>query len=82
MLEFAKAIVRQHSVVPGVEQAGSGLAHRRWAIRPGTKMHAALAFIAQIQLGKCRLIAARERGLRAALFLQPGEREFDVLAGT
>ena len=81
MLEFAKALVGQHPVMLGVEQTGGGLPQRRRAIRSGTKMHTALAVIAQIQLGKCRLVAARERRLRAALFLQPGEREFDVLAG-
>ena len=48
MLEFAEALVRQHPVVLGVEQTGGGLAHRRRAIRSGTKMHAAFAFIAQI----------------------------------
>ena len=56
-------------------------AHRRRAIRSGAKMHAAYAFIAQIQLGKRGLVAARKRRLGAALLLQPGEREFDVLAG-
>ena len=81
MLELAKALVRQHPVVFGVEQTGGGLAHRRRAIRSGAKMHAAFAVIAQIQLGKCRLVAARKRRLGAALFLQPGKREFDVLAG-
>ena len=81
MLELAETLLRQHPVVLGVEQTGGGLAHRRRAIRSGTKMHAAFAFIAQIQLGKCGLVAARERRLCAALFLQPGKREFEVLAG-
>ena len=62
-------------------KTGGGLAQRRRAIRSGAKMHAAFAVIAQIQLGKCRLVATRERRLCAALFLQPGEREFEVLAG-
>src|SRR6185312_2260817 len=31
---------------------------------------------------ECRLVAARERRLGAALFLQPGKREFEVLAGS
>ena len=82
MLQLAKALVRQHPVVFGVEQTGGGLAHRRRAIRSGAKMHAAFAVIAQIQLGKCGLVAARKRRPGAALFLQPGKREFDVLAGT
>jgi hypothetical protein len=55
----------------GVEQTGGGLPHRRRAIRSGAKMHAAFAVIAQIQLGKRRLVAARKRRLGAALFLQP-----------
>ncbi len=81
MLELAKALVGQHPVVLGVEQSGGGLPQRWRAIRSGAKMHAAFAVIAQIQFGKCGLIAACKRRLRAALFLQPGEREFDVLAG-
>ena len=76
-LELAEALVRKHPVAFGVEQTGGGLAHRRRAIRSGAKMHAAFAVIAQIQLGKCRLVAARERRLGAALFLQLGKREFD-----
>ena len=80
-LEVAEALVRQNPVVLGVEQAGGGLPQRWRAIRSGAKMHTAFAVIAQIQLGKCRLVAARKRRRRAALFLQPGEREFDVLAG-
>ena len=43
-------------------------------------MHAAFAFIAQIQFGKCRLVAARERRLCAALLLQLRKRKFEVLA--
>jgi hypothetical protein len=43
-------------------------------------MHAAFAVIAQVQLGKRRLIAARKRLLRAALFHQTRNREFEVLA--
>ena len=81
VLQPAKALLRQHPVVFGVEQAGGSLAHRRWAIRSGTKMHAAFAIITQIQFGKCGLVAAGERRLGAALLLQPGKREFDVLAG-
>ena len=45
-------------------------------------MDAALAVVSQIQFGKCRLVAARKRGLGTALLLQPGQREFDMLAGT
>ena len=81
MLELAKPLLRQHPVVFGVEQAGGGLAYRRRAIRSGAKMHAAFAVIAQIQLGKCRLVAARERRLCTALFLQLRKREFEMLAG-
>ena len=81
MLELAEAVVGQHPVVRGVEQAGGSLPQRRRAIRSGAKMHAAFAVIAQIQLGKCRLVTARKRRLRTALLLQPGERELDVLAG-
>ena len=80
MLQLAKALLRQHPVVFRIEQTGSGLAHRRRAIRSGAKMHAAFAVIAQIQLGKCRVVAARKRRPRTALFLQPGKREFEVLA--
>ena len=82
MLELAEPLLRQHPVVFGVEQSGGGLPHRQRAIRSGAKIHATFAFIAQIQLGKCRLVAARERRLGAALFLQPGKREFEVLAGS
>ncbi len=82
LLKLAKALLRQHPVLFGIEQTGGGLAHRRRAIRSGAKMHAAFAFIAQIQLGKCRLVAARKRRPGAALFLQPRQREFDVLAST
>src|SRR5438477_3984289 len=80
-LEVAEAIVRQHPVALGVEQTGGDLAHRRRTIRSSAKMYAAFAVITQIQLGKCRLIATRERRLGTALLLQPGKREFDVLAG-
>ena len=82
MLEFAKALVGQHPVVFGVEQTGGGLPQRGRAIRSGTKMHTKFAVVAQIQLGKGGLVAPRKRRLRAALFLQAGEREFDVLACT
>src|SRR5450755_3829039 len=82
MLQLAEALAWKHSIVFGVEQTGGGLAHRRRTVRSGAKMHAALALIAQIQLGKCRLVAARKRRPGAALFLQPRKREFDVLAGT
>jgi hypothetical protein len=79
---LAEALIGQNPVALGLEQTGSGLPQRRRAIRSGAKMHTAFAVIAQIQLGKCRPIAARKRRLRAALFPQPGQREFDVLAGT
>ncbi|WP_245436001.1 hypothetical protein [Mesorhizobium tamadayense] len=79
--QLTEAVVGKHAVAVSVEQRRSGFPHRRRAVRSGTKMDAALAFIAQIQLGKCRLVAARERSLGAPLFLQPGERELDVLAG-
>ena len=81
MLQLAEAIIREHPVLFGVEQDGGGFAHRRRAVRPGAKMHTEPAFIAQIQLGKCGLVAARKRGLGTALFLQPGKGEFEVLAG-
>ena len=81
MIEFAEALVVQHPVVFGVEQSRGGLPQRWRTICSGAKMHAAFAFIAQIQLGKCGLVAARKHRLRAAFFLQPGKREFDVLAG-
>jgi hypothetical protein len=81
MLELAEALVGQHPVASAVEQTGGALAQRRRAIRSGAKMHAAFALIAQIQLGKYRPVAARKRGLGAALFHQPGKREFDALAG-
>ena len=81
MLQLAEALVRQHPVAFGVEQTGGGLAHGRRAIRSGAEMHAALAVVAQIELGERRLVAARERRLGAALLLQPGQREFEVLAG-
>jgi hypothetical protein len=80
--QLAKTLIGQHSVVLGVEQTGGGLPQRRRAIRAGAKMHAAFTVVAQIKLGKCGLIAARKRRPGAALFLQPGKREFDVLAGT
>ena len=79
-LEVAKALLREHAVVFGIEQTDGGLTHRRRAIRSGAEMHTPFTVIAQIQLGKCGLVAARERRLRAALLLQPGEREFDVFA--
>src|SRR6266404_1685556 len=44
-------------------------------------MHAAFAVIAQIEFGEGRLVAPRERRLGAALSLQPGQREFEMLAG-
>src|SRR4029077_17054246 len=69
MIEFAEALVGQHPVVFGLEQTGSGLPQRWRTIRSGSRMHAAFAFIAQIQLGKCGLVAPRKRRLRAALFL-------------
>ena len=81
MIEFPEALVGQHPVVFDVEQPGRGLPQRWRTIRSGAKMHAAFAVIAQVQLGKGGLVAARKRRLRAALFLQPGKREFDVLAG-
>ncbi|MHB8428776.1 MAG: hypothetical protein ACYDGU_13720 [Acidiferrobacterales bacterium] len=40
------------------------------------------ALLAQIELGKGWLIAMRKRRLGAALLLQPGECEFNVLAGS
>ncbi len=43
-------------------------------------MDRAPSIVAQIQLGKCRPIAARERRLGTALLLQLREDEFDVLA--
>ncbi len=66
----------------GVEQAGGSLTHLRWAIRSSAKVDAAFAVIAQIQLRKCGPVAMRKRCLGAAFFLQPGEREFEVLAST
>ena len=48
MLELAETLLRQHPVALGIEQTGGGLAYLRRAIRSGTKMHAAFAFIAQI----------------------------------
>ena len=50
LLQLAEAIVPQHPVVFGVEQAERLLAHLRQAIGAGTKMHAAFAVIAQIEL--------------------------------
>jgi hypothetical protein len=81
MLQFAKALVRQHPVVLGVEQTGGGLAHRRRAIRSGAKMHGAFAVITQIQFRKRGPIAAPECRSGTALPLQSAKREFDVLAG-
>ncbi len=80
MLEFTKSLVGQYPVVFGVEQSGGGLPQCRRAIRSSPKMHTPFTVIAQIQLGKRGLVAPRKRRLRAALFLQPGERKFDVLA--
>jgi hypothetical protein len=79
--QFAETPLQQRSVVLGIEQAGRGLANLRGAIRSGAKMHAAAAFVAQIQLEKCGLLATRECRLCAALFLQLRKREFEVLAG-
>ncbi len=81
LLELAQPLLGQHPVAFDIEQGGGGLAHRRRTIRSGAKMHAAPAVIAQVQLGKRRLVAARERPPRAALFHQPGQCEFEVLAG-
>ncbi len=80
-LQVAKAVVRKHSVAVEVEQCRGGLLDCRRAVRSGTKMNAASAFIAQIELRKYGLVAARKRRLGAALFLQLGEREFDMLTG-
>src|SRR6185437_3126108 len=74
-VQLVEALVRQQAVMREVEQTGGGLAHRRWAICSGAKMHTAFAVIAKIQLGKCGLIAPRECRLGAALLLQLGERE-------
>src|SRR5439155_8842819 len=79
--QLAETPLRQRSVVLGIEQTGCGLPYLRRAIRSGAKMHATMAFVAQIQFGKCWLVAARERRLCAALFLQLRKREFEVLAG-
>ena len=68
MLELAKPLVRQHAVVLGVEQTGAAFAHRRRAIRSGAEMHAAFAVIAQIQLGKRWLVAARNAVLAPRFF--------------
>ncbi|GLI94687.1 hypothetical protein LMG27198_36790 [Methylocystis echinoides] len=45
-------------------------------------MHAAFSVIVQIQFGEGGLVAARKRRLGAALFLQSGEREFNMLASS
>src|SRR5438445_999490 len=81
MLELAKPLLRQHPIAFNIEQTGGGLAYRQRTIRSGAEMHAAFAVVAQIQFRKCRLVAARKRLLRAALFLQSAKREFEVLAG-
>ncbi len=80
-LQVAKAVLRQHAVAVEVKQRRGGLLDCRRAIRSCAKMDAALSLVAQIQLGKCRLVTSRESSLGAALFLQMGERELDVLAG-
>src|ERR1700730_160167 len=82
MLQLAEAVLRQHPIAFGIEQICGGLAHHHRTVRAGAKMHAAFAFIAQVQLRKYRLVASRKRCLGAALFLQPGKREFQVLAST
>lgn len=79
--QLAKAVVRKHAVAIGVEQSGGALLHRPRAVRSGTKMDAAFAVVAKIELGKCGPVAPRKRRLGAALFLQLGEREFDMLTG-
>ena len=66
--DLAEALLRKHAVALSIEQSGGGLLQRRRAIRSGTKMHTAFAVIAQIQLGKCRVVAACKRRLRATLF--------------
>ena len=80
MLQLAEAVLRQHPIAFGIEQICGGLAHHHRTVRSGAKMHAAFAFIAQVQLRKYWLVASRKRCLGAALFLQPGKREFEVLA--
>src|SRR6516225_5634955 len=80
-LELAQPILREDSITLDIEQAIGSQPHGWRAFRSGTEVDAPLASIAQIELGKCRLVAARERGLRASLFLQLGERELEVLAG-
>src|SRR5258707_12519477 len=82
MLQLAEAVLRQHPIAFGIEQICGGLAHHHRTVRSGAKMHAAFAFIAQVQLRKYWLVASRKRCLGAALFLQPGKREFQVLAST
>ncbi|MGY4291368.1 hypothetical protein ACVWXO_010634 [Bradyrhizobium sp. LM2.7] len=78
--ELVRPVVCEDSITLHIEQAIGGHPHRLRAIRPGTEMHAALACIAQVELGKLRLVAACERRFRASLFLQLGERELEMLA--
>jgi len=64
-----------------VEECRGGLAQRWRAVCSSPEMDAAPPVVVQIQLGKSWLVAARKRGFGAALLLQPGKRELDVLAG-
>jgi hypothetical protein len=64
-----------------VEQCRGGLAQCWRAVCSRPEMDVTPAVVAEIQLGKSRLIAARKCGFGAALFLQPRERELDVLTG-
>jgi hypothetical protein len=64
-----------------VEQFRGRFAQCQRAVHSGSEMDVAPPVVAQIELGKSWLVAARKCDLRAAPVLQLGKRELDVLAG-